>query len=59
MHNGRTLSLNFYFEKKNELIYAINIYIIIIIITLFQEDNILGTNASQTYGPQIQSHTCV
>ena len=25
-----------------------------IIITLFQEDNIFGTNASLTYGPQIQ-----
>ena len=29
------------------------------IITLFQEDNILGTNASLTYGPQIQRHTCL
>ena len=27
---------------------------IIIIITLFQEDNIFGTNASLTYGPQIK-----
>ena len=27
--------------------------LIIIIITLFQEDNIFGTNASLTYGPQI------
>ena len=31
----------------------------IIIITLFQEDNIFGTNVSLTYGPQIQRHTCV
>ena len=30
-----------------------------IIITLFQEDNIFGTNASLTYGPQIQRHTCI
>ena len=30
-----------------------------IIITLFQEDNIFGTNASLKYGPQIQRHTCV
>ena len=30
--------------------------IIIIIITLFQEDNIFGTNASLTYGPQMQRH---
>ena len=29
------------------------------IITLFQEDNIFGTNASLTYSPQIQRHTCV
>ena len=30
-----------------------------IIITLFQEDNIFGTNVSLTYGPQIQKYTCV
>ena len=30
-----------------------------IIITLFEEDNIFGTNASLTYGPQIQRHTFV
>ena len=30
-----------------------------IIITLFQKDSIFGTNASLTYGPQIQRHTCV
>ena len=30
------------------------IIIIIIIISLFQEDNIFGTNASLTYGPQLQ-----
>ena len=35
------------------------IMIIIKIITLFQADNIFGTNASLTYGPQIQRHTCV
>ena len=35
------------------------VLIIIIIITLFQEDNIFGTDASLTYGPQIQRHTCV
>ena len=33
--------------------------LIIIIITLFQEDNIFGTNASLIYGPQIQRHTIV
>ena len=26
---------------------------------LFQEDNIFGTIASLTYGPQIQRHACV
>ena len=31
----------------------------ILIITLFKEDNIFGTDASLTYGPQIQRHTCV
>ena len=40
-----------------QLSFGINI--IIIIITLFQEDNIFGTNASLTYGPRIQMHTCV
>ena len=33
--------------------------IVIIIITLFQEDKIFGMNASLTYGPQIQKRTCV
>ena len=33
---------------------SIIIIIIIIIISLFQEDNIFGTNASLTYGPQLQ-----
>ena len=32
---------------------------IIIIITLFQEDNIFGTNSSLTYGPHVQRHTHV
>ena len=31
----------------------------LLIIILFQEDNIFGTIASVTYGPQIQRHTCV
>ena len=39
--------------------YGSVVVIMIIIITLFQEDNIFGTNASLTYGPQIQRHTCV
>ena len=33
--------------------------VIIIIINLFQEDNIFGMDASLTYGPQIQRHRCV
>ena len=37
------------------LAFIIIIIMIIIIITLFQEDNILDTIASLTYGPQIQS----
>ena len=32
------------------------IQISIIIITLFQEDNIFGMDASLTYGPQLQLH---
>ena len=31
----------------------------LLIIILFQEDNIFDTTASLTYGPQIQRHTCV
>ena len=41
------------------IIIIIIIMIIIIITTLFQEDNIFGTNASLKYGPQMQRHTCV
>ena len=32
----------------------VTLIIIIIIISLFQEDNIFGTNASLTYGPRLQ-----
>ena len=35
------------------------VHMYIMIIPLFQGDNIFGTNASLTYGPQIQRHTCV
>ena len=34
--------------------FIIIIIIIIIIISLFQEDNIFGTNASLIYGPRLQ-----
>ena len=30
----------------------------ILVITLFHEDNIFGTNAILTYGPQLQMKTC-
>ena len=33
--------------------------VLMIIITLLQEDNTFGTNASLTYGSQIQKHTCI
>ena len=32
--------------------------IIIIMLIIFQEDNIFGTNASQTYDPQLQRLRC-
>ena len=38
---------------------ALFISLHLLIITLFQEDNIFSTNASLTYGPQIQRHICV
>ena len=34
-------------------------FVIIIIISLFPEDNVFDMNASLTYGPQIQRHICV
>ena len=34
--------------------FCFSIILIIIIISLFQEDNIFGTNASLTYGPRLQ-----
>ena len=48
-------------EKYNglsiDILYLVRqpqVNIIIIIITLFQEDNIFGTNVSLTYGPRLQ-----
>ena len=38
------------------IIIIIIIVVTIIIITLFQEDNVFGTNVSLTYGPQMQRH---
>ena len=38
-----------------DFIYPPNLLIVI----LFQEDNIFGTIASLTYGPQTQRHTCI
>ena len=37
-----------------ELIFHWRILIIIKVTSLFQEDNIFGTNASLTYGPRLQ-----
>ena len=39
--------------------YILFISFHLLIITLFQEDNIFGTNASLICGPQIQRQTCV
>ena len=39
---------------QNQSLFNWVIIIIIIIISLFQEDNIFGTNASLTYGPRLQ-----
>ena len=48
-----------YVENIKTKVLANSVLIIIIIITLFQDDNIFGTNASLTYGPPIQRHACV
>ena len=34
-------------------------FFILLLLFFFQEDSIFGTDASLTYGPQIQRHTCV
>ena len=41
-------------DKNISLASKVIIMIIIIIISLFQEDKIFGTNASLTYGPRLQ-----
>ena len=46
-------------EKMSEYPDKMFVRVTIIIITLFQEDNISGTNASLTYGPQIQTYMCL
>ena len=43
--DGRTTDACLYYKLTGELI--------IMIITLFQEDRIFGTNASLTYGPRL------
>ena len=48
-----------FFSVSSVSFQALFISLHLLIITLFQEDNIFGTNASLTYGPQIQRHTCV
>ena len=41
-------------NSANQTEKQFRLYSIIIIISLFQEDNIFGTNASLTYGPRLQ-----
>ena len=48
-----------FFSVSSVSFQALIISLHLLIITLFQEDNIFGMNAYQTYGPQIQRHTCV
>ena len=48
-----------FFSVSSVSLQALFISLHLLIITLFQEDNIFGTNASLTYGPQIQRHTWV
>ena len=61
-------SITFVTEDDIKVLYAAaglrlvaNLFaiIIVIIITLFQEDNIFVMNASLTYGPQTQRYACV
>ena len=42
-----------FFSVSSVSFPALFISLHLLIITLFQEDNIFGTNASLTYGPQI------
>ena len=42
------------YEKPPEILMQNGVGWVIIIISLFQEDNIFGTNASLTYGPRLQ-----
>ena len=48
-----------FFSVLSVSFQALFVSLHLLIVTLFQEDNIFGTNASLTYGPQIQRHTCV
>ena len=47
------------FSSRMSVIFDSVIITIMIIITLFQKDNVFGTNASLTYGLQIQRNVCV
>ena len=44
----------FYIELDCDYLLVNKAIIIIIIVTLFQEDNIFGMYVSLTYGPQLQ-----
>ena len=48
-----------FFSFSSVSFQALFISLQLLIITLFQEDNISGTNASLTFGPQIQRHAYV
>ena len=52
------ISIIFLVLHKN-MLWVLIIIIMIIMITLFQEDNIFVVSASLIYGPLIQIHTCV
>ena len=45
-------------DRKNCL-NRYKVYMTVILTTLFKEDNIFGMNVSLTYGPQLQTNTCV
>ena len=56
--NYRCFSWNCKFMKQEGFLIFFLSLLLIIIITLFQEDNIFGTNSSLTYGPQLQYLWC-
>ena len=47
----------FYYFKHFSIKLGLIVLVIIIIATLFQEDNIFGMNASLIYGPNVEMPT--